>query len=318
MNFFGNLIRIERKKAGFTQQSLSDGILSSKTLSLIETGEQDPSIEILDRIGDRLGIDFFQYLPYSSCEDPTLVKNAVEQLSQFRLEYKFAEIKDLIARVEKSPDFGCFPWNAELFTNEIFYKMYYDNDFKSAKEQIRLFLKNLDGLPILKDRLPMRIHPAIAQLYNLQGICEVSLGNTDGALKIYDMLVHYLLKKKTFKAYHRVLLSSEINYIHILNLKGLFQQQLEMVDELISFQRNIAELDRIYFSYYLKGLALYYLERKKESIEYFQLALLSGLSMGNTGVLKSLLKDGVFISLNQEKCFEVDLLKFIPACDIKE
>lgn len=59
-NTLGEIIYQLRKKAGLTQEDLSEGICSPISISRIENGKQMPSSKVLERILERLGTSTYQ------------------------------------------------------------------------------------------------------------------------------------------------------------------------------------------------------------------------------------------------------------------
>jgi transcriptional regulator with XRE-family HTH domain len=56
--FLGKKIRMYRKKAGLTQESMAEKLgLSSKYIQFIENGNRRPSLKVLYKIADLLEID---------------------------------------------------------------------------------------------------------------------------------------------------------------------------------------------------------------------------------------------------------------------
>jgi transcriptional regulator with XRE-family HTH domain len=64
---YGEIIKVERQKAGFSQRDLSkfSGV-AQQTISVVENGKMMPSLKLLDSIGCALDVNFVLV-----CSNPT-------------------------------------------------------------------------------------------------------------------------------------------------------------------------------------------------------------------------------------------------------
>ncbi len=103
----GNRIRLVRRQAGLTQAELAEkASLSDNFIGLIERGEGRPTIQVVDRIADALGV----HLSELFLGDENQSKKGGETLRELRRVLKRRELKDaqLILSISKRI-FECFP-----------------------------------------------------------------------------------------------------------------------------------------------------------------------------------------------------------------
>ncbi len=84
MNCIGSVIKEYRKRKKISRKSLADGLCSEKYIYLIEKGERTPSAEMSALLGDKLGIDLFEYYEYVDCIDPIDVNQAIKLFTRYR------------------------------------------------------------------------------------------------------------------------------------------------------------------------------------------------------------------------------------------
>ena len=101
-NYLGKRIKELRKSKGFTQEHLSEIVgVDPKHLSRIECGKNVPSIDLITRISDALGLELHLFFQTSHLKDKnTLIKEIndalkVQSESNVRLFYKI--LTDIIA-----------------------------------------------------------------------------------------------------------------------------------------------------------------------------------------------------------------------------
>ncbi|WKZ32048.1 MAG: helix-turn-helix transcriptional regulator [Thermodesulfobacteriota bacterium] len=79
---FGNRIKSLRKRLGYSQEKLAEMTeISSKYLSRLETGDQFPSLEVLERLAENLNVepkDLFEF--YHEEQSPRKLKETLTAL----------------------------------------------------------------------------------------------------------------------------------------------------------------------------------------------------------------------------------------------
>ncbi|MBR0236424.1 MAG: helix-turn-helix transcriptional regulator [Clostridia bacterium] len=89
----GEKIKTLRKEKGFTQSSLSDGIITRNMLSLIESGSARPSYKAARALAERLGVPV-EYL-MSDSDSPVIYSNA-DGLSELRTMFKAGRFEECV------------------------------------------------------------------------------------------------------------------------------------------------------------------------------------------------------------------------------
>ncbi len=310
MKNVGHMIYLARKKAGITQRELAQGLCTSKYIYLIEKCARQPSIDMLEAMGERIGIDFFEYLPYVSCHDPFTVKMNVDLFNHLRAKRAFDQLTESTLAAAQHPDFLAFPWNAEIVYNEALVKMYQLDDFEGAKAHSFQYLNRHDDPDSFYQRKYLRLHPSIIRLYNLIAVCDIHLDLFEEAQIRFRFLRDYLKQRKDFSYYSAIAISVNINYCQTIG-KVDPEKQLEAVNELIELQVRSNKLDRLYLSYHIKGSALLALGDENMAITYFQRAFFAGMALSEWNSLKNLLQEKDVLSMVEKGIFKVDLISLV-------
>ncbi len=313
MKNIGRVIHTARKNAGLTQKELAEGICTIKHIYLIEKGFRQPSAEMLESLGNRMGTGFFQYMPYMSCDDPIEVKAFVDRFSRLRCSGDFSQLEKENERARHMADFQRYPWIMELQHNEVVLRMYQLKDFEGAKAEVTAFLR-LNGAQVpITSPLKKTLPPEIIMLYNLLAVCELHLGHPEKALEIFEPLYQFLRKKVGFQNFDTISISVRINHSYCLGMQGRYEEQLSSSDELIALQTKSNRLDRAYLSFFTKAAALASLGRKEEARTLFRKSFFAGLAFDEYVNLKDLSQEPILKEFVEQGVFSMDLLELIEA-----
>lgn len=95
MGHIGTIIEKYRQALNMSRKELSENICSEKHIYLIEKGQRSPSTNMLKLLGDRLGVDFFEFLPYLDCNEPLVIRDKLRNFYTYRINLDFDSLKKI-------------------------------------------------------------------------------------------------------------------------------------------------------------------------------------------------------------------------------
>lgn len=166
-NKLGKAIATLRKKMNLTQKSLSNGICTQPTISMIERGEIIPGLDILIPISIKLGKPITYFIDILLITDYEYIRKFVYDIEELTIRQEFKTVYDIV-KTELSKK------NKDRWF-EIFLKwQYYLSSYKIGNIEIhetisklKKLVKNPDSI-LNKDYLCFKIYNTIAFLYAIK------------------------------------------------------------------------------------------------------------------------------------------------------
>lgn len=311
MKNIGTLIKCTRELKGLSQTQLAHDICSPKYIYLIEKSERIPSVEILEAIGSRMDVDFFEYLPYADCYDPIFVKFSIDSFNISRRTYNFEKLEIETLKAQESIDFKNNPWLGEIAYNKAILQTFNHEDYAGTIEILKPSISELGANPEHGNLHIKDFSPVLARLYNMLFISYMKSGLTSEAYELIDFLALHLSGKKNIQKYQDIYISISQNYIKTLYSRCLYANQLSACEDLISLQLETSKTDRLYLTTFLKALALNALDRNVEGKELLKKTLYLGCGIGEEKFLQVLLRSNNIRNLFLEEPCMLDFIDCI-------
>jgi transcriptional regulator with XRE-family HTH domain len=129
MDNLGTIIYSLRIKNKMSAQELAEGICSNKYIYMIENNERVPSVEILNKLFEKLKYDYTEYLQFAEMEDSIMVARLVREIDYLRNFDKGEQLKGKIKELEDKND-GTL--DQYILYNKAFYELLSHNNMAEA------------------------------------------------------------------------------------------------------------------------------------------------------------------------------------------
>lgn len=261
MKGIGNIIKEYRRMLGVSRKALSENICSEKYIYLIEKGERTPSSDLTRLIGDRLGVDLFEYYEFLDCINPIEVNETIKCFNRFRRENDLISLKKITNYAMSLPDFYNKPRLYEIEINRIFYMALKEG---RSSEAIR---ESCDLIKQIEPKYAKEVF--VADLYALLSMCyqmDQDLDNARSAiLSAYDIICN----KQRITKYAQTVISIKINKITIHYLSGEYDATIEEALMLWQYQIDMSAYERFHHTFFYLAFAHYKKGMEEESISWF-------------------------------------------------
>ncbi|MDH8677402.1 helix-turn-helix transcriptional regulator [Fusibacter bizertensis] len=255
MRNLGTLIKKIRTDKQMSVKALAENICSEKFIYLIEKGERNPSVSVLSKIGYKLDLDLYEYLPYISCENPDFAKKVIDQFEVFRFNKELEKLYQLTNFVKDDPNFQTKTWSGEIDFNFAIYELFKTHDYDSTFFFIKRGIEKLDGKLDQFDKIELFSLP-LTKLYNLLMLYYYNTQKNEKGDQLLAALYNEVHKKRKINAFKEIYISIAINYFYsFIEQKELIELEKALL-EFKAFQLKCNKLSRIYITYFL--LAKFY------------------------------------------------------------
>lgn len=277
MNHIGNLIREYRNRLEISQKTLAEDICSEKFIYLIEKGSRTPSAEMTKLIGNRLGVDLFDYFQYLDCKDPIEVRECMSKIILNRQKGNYKVVKEIIEEAILLPDFKQKPWCYEIDMNRIFYMSFVEHRYEEAIEEVELLISGIDP----------KYHSDVymANIYNL--LSKTYLLNNDlvNAKETLILAQDAIRNKEHYAKYAFCIIGVRISAITIHYLSGEYEQAIEEGMALLEYHSENSACERVFYSFFFLAFSYYKLGNIEQALGWF--------------------KKGIFMVLIKDRPFDV-------------
>lgn len=265
-NTLGEMIRDFRKRAGFTQEQLSEGICSPVTISRIETGVQRPSRSLLDAILFKLGTSTYQICDvYYQSKQQRAFEAAADQAAEYLRLGNTSEASKAIDALEQTA--ASHPLNLQYY---LLLKASLLISQANPAEDTTQLLKT--ALEITKPGLDYRDFRGVllsvreANILSLMVVSQFRLHNTLSAIALGEELSVCLSKhQSTLKAYHLIRINVAINLAQCLEQERRYSEAYAHCAEAESLSLKTLEHALLPEIQFLKAKALHHLGKDEES-----------------------------------------------------
>lgn len=293
MTGVGNLIKAIRVEKKISVLELCEGICTERFMYMIENNNRMPSADIIRRIGNRLGLNVYDYLEFIGYKKPVLSKQLIERSKKYRNGRAIALLEELTCQMESLEDHGKDPLRSEIVINQVFIEIFHKNNLQIAYKQVESEIIVISGHSfewVVKNNYFLNDYYFI-NLMNYQFIILRYMGEDQKAQMILDYLWQQINEVCFDKKYEVLYVSIAINYLydHIFILKSVSHKK--EIDALLAFQRKNNQLNRIFFTYYLLSGHYYNIGEIDKAKEYFKLMVAAGISVSDQTQYTQLIQD---------------------------
>lgn len=245
MNRLGSVIRHYRDLHGISRFELANGICSEKFIYLVETEKRSPSSIITEQLGERLGINLFDYVPYLSCKEPVKVKQYSDAMKQAVKKIELDKLQKLIHDARKIPDYHEFPWSYEV-------EFYHLIDRLHGKENPRKVLSRLDQM-ISKEEFSHLSQSMRGRFLLLMSVVSYKCGKSEQSLQYLNLVWGIVAFQKNNMGFMELIIATGLMYMLIYIHQGKYQKALEHGLEVYEYQTEQEVVTWLSFS--LRGIA---------------------------------------------------------------
>lgn len=292
----GLIIKEKRLDKGWSQKKLAEGICTNKYISLIETNQRNPSVNMLNKLSKRLEIDLFEYYQYFHLENPSIV---LEYKRKFERYIQLGDLEKLRLESNKAaklPMFQSKPLIYDITIINLLYEGIVEGKNNQAIEKIKKILRkeNLKIDPLTR----VNGYIALSTLYQL----KKQLDKARNAL----FLAYELIKDKgEFSRYQITCVSLLISLTSLLYHEENYNELTNCSQKLLAFQKKHNEYNRIYYGEFYLSIGYYQKKQFVESKKHFMRALYSMTLFENNMDIKFIKNKKIFGELVEY--FSIDL-----------
>ncbi|HBM81762.1 MAG: helix-turn-helix transcriptional regulator [Clostridiales bacterium] len=269
MNYVGNIIKKYRCMLKMSRKTLSENICSEKYVYLIEKGERTPSAYMVGMLGDRMGVDLFDYYQYLDCINPIAVREYIKRFNMYSRKSDFVALKKETDTAVNLPDFHRKPWIYEIEINRLSYMIFIQHKYYEAMRNLNDVISNIE----LKYSMDIRV----AKIYILLSICCMLTGSLPNAKKAVSSAYKIVCNKNKIDKYEQIIITVRISSISMHYLSGEFDDVIREGSELFHYQHEINSYERICYTYFYLSFANYKKGSYDEAIEWFKKGIYSVL-----------------------------------------
>lgn len=271
MNHIGDIIKAYRDKQNFSRKELSGGICTEKFLYLIEKNERTPSAEVLRLLGNRLGMDFFEYFQYLDCQNPIKVREFLLQCDQLRRTGDFLKLDQLNEKMKELLDFAQKPWEYEIYVNQYLIQLHKGSDRQSIVKGVEELLRHLE--PKYADE------EFTAKLYIVLSIAYQALHDMENAERTLTAAEEIISNEKENARYNQIYITTKLTHMAWFQHTGDYKSAIEEGLKILRFQEETNAHERLNITYHFLASA-YYLDGQQEiGVKWFEKAVLNLLTL---------------------------------------
>ena len=188
----GHTIKYLRKKAGYSQNELANGICTREYLGKIERGICSPTLEMINQLSDRLGANVYESYALILEHHDIHTHECIEELNEAIAERNFKTLKELIDQYANQESFSeGIPFKIIMYAQAVYYGSYLHDCRASVKAA-------LDGLgpdyTKIFEKSPETMVMSTADLLLMQtaavNLCRQ--GSINDSKVFFDYLIHHL------------------------------------------------------------------------------------------------------------------------------
>ena len=225
------VVRFSRLREGYSQEELSDGICTTKTLSRIETGKNNPTIKKFYAIMDKLGLGVGYYNTELVVEKFTTLQK-VNQLNRFNRLGQYDKAEALLSKIELEVDVKKNKQQLGLYHVVFDYRqgrISVEEALKRTEELLQLTLQKIDG----KYEVPLYLSSIEISLLNQVAVYYREMKRQRESVEILQGVYDYFSKSKV-EAPER----DRVYFVIMANLASY----LEEIDEIEESIKKVKEL----------------------------------------------------------------------------
>ncbi len=227
----------------------------------IEKGEREPATEMTRKLGDKLGVDLFDFYPYLDCADPVSVRESIKKFVFYRSRGDFAALKEVTDQVIDLPDYKKRPWHCEIGINRFLYMAFIENKYHEVITEINRLINMVD-VQLLNDDCILGLYIMLSSCYQITG----DLPNAKCAVLKANEII---LNNQNIRDKQNVI-SVKISLQSMFYLSGEYKKSIQVGNELLLYQQDVDSYERMNYTYFFLAFAYYKTEAYHKAIESFK------------------------------------------------
>lgn len=266
MNHIGSIITVLREEKKITRAQLAQGICSEKYIYMIETGQRNPSAEILMELSNKLNDNLFNYMTFLDHQNPVHVAQTLSLLREKQRQSDYKAIKEITDQVLKDPDFLIKPNYYHFFyyslTHDILVERKLEESFERLKEVLEDAGKNYsDNIFIMTAN-------------SLLAVTAQMMGEYDQAL-FYIKKANNFIKHNSInmQLHQHTCIRVKITLISVLFRTGNYKEAIEEGLKTLEIQNRDDLLSLVFFTHIYLSFALFADNQIKEAMQHFHKGL---------------------------------------------
>lgn len=241
MVHIGTIIEKYRQASGISRKELSENICSEKHIYLIERGERSPSANMLKHLGDRLGINLFDFYPYLNCIEPLVVREKIRDFYIYRTNLDFDSLKKISTESGELKDFKNKPWGFEIQLNNLYYMAFVEKKHEETIAQLESLIKETKSWEF-SDMFDVNAYEIFRKKYEVERYLQLSTTIT-------------------------------VNLMGAYYINGEYDDVINVSREFLRIKQRLNSYDRIHFIYFFMSFAYYEKKMREEAHEFLKKAI---------------------------------------------
>ena len=265
MGHIGTIIEKYRQALNISRKELSENICSEKHIYLIEKGQRAPSANMLKLLGDRLGVDFFEFLSYLDYNEPLAVWDKLRNFYTYRINLDFDSLKNISDEAEMMQDFKNEPWSFEIRLNNLYYMVFVEKKYEEAAFKLRDLLEKTENVGMS--------YIFSVNAYTLMTTCCLIIGDNIGAKKAALTAYDIFVKRHNIEEQEKLLTKMTINLMGAHYVNGEYDEVIKKGNEFLQVKQRLDSYGKLNFMYFFMALAYYAKEMREEANEFLKKAI---------------------------------------------
>lgn len=265
MGHIGTIIEKYRQALGMSRKELVEDICSEKYIYLIEKGERSPSANMLKQLGEKLGVNLFEFYQYIDCEDPFGVSEKIKDFYMYRANLDFNSLMKASLEAFDIRDFRSKPYSFEIWLNDLYYMSFGDNRYEETNLQLKMLLKEVEPWKY-SDMFSVNAYTLMSTLCLITGDF---IGARSTALKVQEIF------KRQFdtERYMQLFTTMTVNLMGAYYVNGEYDGAISTGSEFLQVKQSLNSYDRIHFVYFFMSFSYYAKKKREESHEFLKKAI---------------------------------------------
>ncbi len=264
MGHIGIIIERYRQALGISRKELAEDICSEKHIYLIEKGERSPSANILKQLGDRLGINLFEFFPYVDCIEPLTVIERIKDFYLYRANLDFDSLKKISEESFRLIDFQNKPWSFEIRLNDLYHMAFVEKNHEETISQLDVLINEAKSWKFT-GAFDVNAYTLMATLCLIIGD---AYGSRSAALNAYD-----IFQGKYDEKYLPLSTTITVNLMGAYYISGEYDNVIDVGCGFLETKHMLNSYDRIHFIYIFISFAYYAKKMRNEAHEFLKKAI---------------------------------------------
>ncbi len=265
MKQIGNVVEKCRNAAGLSRKELSENICCEKYLYMIEKDQRTPSATVVSLLGDKMGVDLFEYYEYLECERPIEVKGIMDRFEKYRRETELDRLACANEEAVLLDDFKREPWKYECELNRLSIKVLKDLEFTEAVGPIQELIEEMEQ--------NKSNNKCLVNFYILLSTCFQMSREIEKAKEVICLAEKAISGKEKIKKYLHIAITLSINKMTLYYYLGENDKVIEEGMKLHKYEYDTCCQSRSHHTFFYLAFAHYQKGHQEIGLEWFTKAL---------------------------------------------